>query len=369
MSPKFPGNTLRPIRGVLHAGRGNPGRRGRKGIFHIAEIVIIFLVMFVMIIQISYMPVVESGWEKTKLISQARDMLFSLNAAGIDWSDEAVVSDYIGYAFNSSRIMARVEYVGAPQDDIFVGCLCDGSASCNTFCSWLKGTLEGYNPLTFNKLGVELRVTNTGDINNLMDVIVTNMELNGYEDSLRRYLSSSKGFVLVKDLGPGDFTDYGDALRDYSVTFNMEDMAYSPDYYRIPGYFSDIPNGTGYRYNDSHVFGAFSTDPVRKVLGPGGFEVLRTSTGPPACIAKLSAANNKGRSAWLSDSASRGDDWSALLASLVIWSSEQRRVITDAEIGKEEATVSIYRIPLDTSRPDYMFQPTEVVLTLGYLYS
>ena len=34
----------------------------------------------------------------------------------------------------------------------------------------------------------------------------------------------------------------------------------------------------------------------------------------------------------------------------------------------ERASVSMYRVPEDSGEGDYMFQPMEAVLTLGYWY-
>jgi hypothetical protein len=135
----------------------------------------------------------------------------------------------------------------------------------------------------------------------------------------------------------------------------------------IPKYFAAMPNLTGDRYGMNHDFMAFGGEAVRKKPGPYGKTVALTSSGTPACIAKYSASSSRGRSAWLSDS-SREDDWAVLLTSLIVWSSDQTRVVSGSEMGREVASVSINVLPGDPASEDYMFQPAQAVLTMGYLY-
>jgi hypothetical protein len=360
---------------------------GRKGLFHIVEIVIIALVMFVMIFQISYIPGIESDWSKSRLTVQGRDLLHSIEEKGIRWSDEAAISGFIAGAFNMTQVRYRLELLGAPKESISVGCLCqaDYEPGCRSFCSWLAGMLPGPgSPIRFNGFPTEFTTTETAAIDNIYDVMVSSQPLRGMDMAVASYLSADKGFVLAGDLGSQNFTDYGIILNRYfavegsggspagSVGFNLPALEDVQRYCRIPRYFSHIPNGTGDFYNVTHAFGAFSTDAVRKVSGPRGMVILNaTSTNHPACIASYGASSGLGRTVWVSGDPSRQDDWSVLLTSLILWSSEHRRKITGTDMSVESATTSMYIVPENrTSPPDYnhMFQPMEAVLTLGYLY-
>ena len=111
----------------------------------------------------------------------------------------------------------------------------------------------------------------------------------------------------------------------------------------------------------THTFPAFATDGVQKLSGAEGYVVLSTATAP-ACIAKYPAWAGSGRTAWVSEFPLGQDDTDLLLTSLVLWASEQRRLITDTQMGQEAAKVSMYTMPKDTARADYMFMPMEVVL-------
>lgn len=353
----------------------------RKGLFHIVEIVIITLIMFVVISQTTYIPGTGVDWSGPKLMTLGRDALFSMEEMGMDWSDEGKVRDYLNYSFGDTRIRYSLEYKGVPKESIGVGCLCDGTAGCVSFCNDLDDLLSDKFPASFNNFTVEISAISTTSISNIFDVIVTNQDLSGSHEGVRNFLSAGKGFVLVRDLDQYDFDSYGDTLREFFsvdfepgpgsgsfVRFNMAEAETYPEYYGILNYFSSIPNGTGDRYNTSQRFEAFSSDDAKRMDGRYGRVILQNSLGSAASIAKDSATGSQGRTAWLSGS-SQEEDWSVYLASLVVWSSDHNRPVTGDDMSRAAATVSVYSIPDDTSRPDFMFQPIEVSLSMGYLYS
>lgn len=374
---------MRTFHASLCGTRAAPARR-RKGLFHIVEIVIIALVMFIMIFQISYIPGIESDWSRSRLTVQGRDLLYSLEEKGIGWSNEAEISDFIADAFSTSQVRYRLEFLGAPEKSISIGCLCqpDYEPECGNFCTWLAGMLSGHgSPIKLNGFPTEFTTTETAIIDNIYDVMVSSQPLEGMGTAIDGYLSAGKGFVLVRDLKAQDFSDYGAILTGYfavesaggspsgSVEFNLPALEDRHKYYMIPRYFSHIPNGTGGFYGVDHTFGAFSGDEVGKAPGSRGVVVLNTSTNHPACIASYGASDGIGRTAWVSDS-SRVDDWRVLLTSLILWSSDHSRKITGTEMGVESASASMYIVPENRTLPGYnhMFQPMEAVLTLGYLY-
>jgi len=351
-----------------------------KGLFHIIEIVIITLVMFVMIFQMSSMSSTELDWGKSRLMVQGRDILYSIRESSIEWSYEEGIADFVRDAFNRTNVRHRLELSGAPKESVSVGCLCDGSADCRSFCSWLTGALPWSGTLSFNGMETGFTVTESSSINNIFDVMVSSQPLTGMDTGVVNYLSADRGFILVRDLVSQDFTDYGTVLNYYFsvdssarqgsgiVSFDLEALAENPDYYRIPKYFSHTPNGTGDRYNTTRTFDDFSSDPAQKMPDPQGMTVLKAANGRPACIATRGVSRGLGRTAWLSRESPAQDDWGILLASLILWSSEHTRTITDDDMSIERAAASMYMVPDDTSRADYMFQPMEAVLTLGYLY-
>lgn len=352
----------------------------RKGLFHIFEIVMIVIVMFIMIFQLSSLRGVGSEWSKPKLMTQGRDMLFSMESAGVDWANRFEVERHLEYAFNNTRTSYRLELSGAPKKEISVGCYCPPSG-CGSFCNDLRSLLESQN-LFFNGFDVKLLVYNTDTINFRFDVIVTNnISFAGAEKSISNFVAQGKGFVLVKDLADQDFDDYGTILQDYfslqgpvihtgsgGVSFDLVGMWGDSEYYLIPRYFSMIPNGTGDYYNITNAFGSFSSDRAKRLEGARGFSVLKTSNNMPACVATTSASKGKGRTVWLSYDSETSGDWEVLLTSLVLWSSEHKRLIIEKDMVRESAKVSMYLIPDDIWMQDYMFRPMEIVLTMGYLY-
>lgn len=350
-----------------------------KGLFHIIEIVIISMVMFIMIFQMSYAPRAESDWGKSKLTVQGRDILYTMAEAGVDWSNENEVKGFIENAFNLTQVRYRIEILGIPKKLISVGCLCDGSIGCENFCDSLDNTFPPSGSLSFNGMPTDFTITQTDIISHIYDVIVTNQPLTGLETQIANYLNDNRGFLLARNLGGLDFEGYGDILNSYfaveespgtgggTVEFNLNDLNERPDYSPISRYFSHIPNGTGDFYNITHVFEAFSDDIVKEP-GIDGLMILETANGRPACVAKFWASNGQGRTAWLSGDTTSLDDKDIMMVSLVLWTSEHRRVIAGTDMNVEKTIVSMYMVPNDLSRADYLFQPMEAVLTLGYLY-
>jgi hypothetical protein len=379
------GSRLLPFPPWLYRGRQDnktPVKRCRKGLFHIIEIVIITLVMFVMIFQISLMPENKTDWGKSRLTVQGRDVLHSIRESGIEWSDEDGILGLIDDAFGGTRVRSRLELSGVPRESVSVGCLCQDAykPGCEDFCGRLSGTLPRPGDLSFNGMGTGFTVSETESISNIFDVMVSSQPLTGLDTAFVNYISADKGFIIVRDLLYQDFADYGAMLKHYfavdysetsgsgAVTFELDGLSGNPEYYRIPKYFSHIPNGTGDYYEMAHEFDAFSTDRFEKMPDPQGETVLKTANGHPACVAMQGVSMGLGRTAWLSGDSSSPDDWGILLESLILWSSKHARTIKDDEMGAEKAISSIYVVPDDTSLPDYMFQPMEAVLTLGYLY-
>jgi hypothetical protein len=332
----------------------------------------------VMIFQISYIPRAESDWAKSRLTVQGRDILYAMEGAGVDWSDEDEVSGFMEDAFNMTQVKYRLELVGAPSRYISVGCLCDGGPGCSGFCNGLDSMLPGPGQLSFNGLDTGFTVTETASINNIFDVMVSSQPLTGLDTAISGYLSGDRGFVLVRDLAPQDFSGYGSILRAYfavdefsgqgsgSVTFDVMELGEEPDYYRAARYFSSIPNGTGDRYNVTHVFEGFAADPVQRTAE--GMTILKTFNNYPACIASWGVLSGLGRTAWISGGSTSLDDKEVMVTSLVLWSSRHRRAIASTDMNVEKTVVSMYRVPGNAGQPDYMFQPMEAVLTLGYLY-
>ncbi len=351
----------------------------RKGLFHIVEIVLISLVLFFLLSQAFRFTVTEPEWGTSKLITQGRDALFSMDAMGVDWSDAGELDRHLDRILNRTRLNYRLELRGMPHETVTVGCLCDGSAGCRDFCTWLDGVM-GSKDLSFSGLKVNFTVIETDTIGDLYDVMVSTQGLEGLERLLPNYLMNNKGFVLVRDLDSADFAAWEGMLMDYfavaesggsgsgSVQFNLYELAYYPDYNRVTIYFRNMPNGTGSFYGTDHVFGPFSSEPVAKTPTAEGKAILRTGSGHPASIMKLAASSNRGRTAWLSYDTGREDDWSVFLASLVMWASEHRRVLIESDMQRISGIASMHLVPGDPASGDFIFNPVEAVLTMGHLY-
>ena len=108
---------------------------------------------------------------------------------------------------------------------------------------------------------------------------------------------------------------------------------------------------------------------VKKVFDPGGKVILEYSPEVVAGIAKDNAFNGYGRTAWVAEDAETTEEGQNLLTALLMWSSGDVRFVNGTEMGKVDSISSYYFVPDQVSSPDYIFQPIEAMLSMGYRFS
>jgi hypothetical protein len=92
--------------------------------------------------------------------------------------------------------------------------------------------------------------------------------------------------------------------------------------------------------------------------------LLQNNTQLPACIVNSNIVNDKGRTAWLaySDPAA-SQDVGNMLKTLVVWAAGDENDVITNDVRNVPVVNSIYK-----TYSNDMYQPVEIVLTMGNLY-
>ncbi|MCX6814217.1 MAG: hypothetical protein NTY20_00985 [Candidatus Aenigmarchaeota archaeon] len=92
--------------------------------------------------------------------------------------------------------------------------------------------------------------------------------------------------------------------------------------------------------------------------------LIQRSTQLPACVVNSNIVDDRGRTAWLAyaDPAAN-QDISNMLRTLVVWAAGDENVIIKNEVRNVPVVTSLYKI-----YDQDMYQPVEIVLTMGNLY-
>ncbi len=348
----------------------------RTGFIHIVEIVIITLVVFVLVTQFTAIPPARADWDEAKLNIQGQELLYSVDAMGINWLDPEEVRDALDPVLQESTLKYSVTVKNAIKSNILVGCVCT-----NSEFEAINSTLT---PFTLNNQDVNFSVVQIDPTSErvsfpvYLDVIVIGNYLLDQGGGLgpliidlENYLAEGKSVLEIRDLSVQDF---GDFVQGYifgvkwdaglpDPTSSRINFAVSPNstFYSIYKYFRHIPGGI-----NTTVWNGFDNFLDNEKVDretDGNTEVIlrQDGTGVPALIVKEGIVANSGRSAWLS----AGDDTAErriLLKALVAWLAGNINEVVPGEI-REPASFSIFRvINID------MFQPVEVVLNLGYIF-
>ncbi len=354
-----------------------------KGFMHIVEIIIVLLAMFVIVVQFVNTPGIDTDWSGVSLSTKVNDMLHSLEAAGIDWFNGDEVSAAINSTLNMSNIVYSVKLRNVIKPGIRVGCVCFNDGEYGQVSGTLQNpafSINGQDP------GFTVENITTDDLPFDYDVIVV-MDRNISYTNAYKYLADGGGLVEVRDLnlqlaGPGEnFGDMGyvhqrlfgiafsssmPSPSEAEIAFNAQAGYPNSTYYNIYKYFYHIPNGTGMKINESHMFADFleSDEQIEIVLPSARALLNQTSAGSPALIANKAAASDRGRTAWLSGGASlANDDMSVLLKSLVIWASGEEYDVAPGFTMSGPVKATMYKV-YNTD----MMQPVEIELMMGSIY-
>jgi hypothetical protein len=351
----------------------------KKGFIHILEIIIVMVGVFVLIMQLVGTPRVDTDWTNVLFSLRANDMLYTLDASGIDWFDGAAVGMAINSSLNASNLLYAVRLKNVIREGISVGVISNTDQEYSTLESSLRSPLFSINGQT-PSFGVA-RIT-SGEMPFSYDVIFVINKDFGLSDA-EKFLANGGGIVEIRDLSvalagsnPGMGTIHN---RLFGVAFSSEvhvgsgavsftDRAKdsSKKYFNIYNYFHHIPNGTGMKINETHYFQNFlePTNEKMDAISPAEAVLSVDGSGAPALVLNEGMSSGRGRTAWLSAGLPlSSDDTSVLLKSLAVWASgEERQVVPGSGLGSS-VTAYMYKV---YNRD--MMQPVEVALTIGSVY-
>ena len=331
----------------------------KKGFIHIVEIVVISLVMFVLVIQLTSIPGVRSDWDRTKLLLMGNDVLFTLDAKGVNWLDKNEVESGLREVLNNTNLNFGLEVKNALKANITVGCIRCSSNELDE----LRSVLGSF---TLNGERVSFIVTALETLPLWLDVAYLGKDaLPDLENDIKDFLRAGKGVVEVRDLTSIDtgraeifgLETWGTAPDGSNVIFSVDE---SSKYWNIRKYFWHILNNPGWVSFDGFLA------PSENVSVPAGDEervVLKEyTTGAPALVVNELGS---GRAVWLSGGNNSLEERRVLIKTLVAWAAGETYRVVPADI-KDPQTFSLHTII--NKSPNPMFQPVEIVLSLGYIF-
>lgn len=361
-----------------------------KGFIHIVEIVIVILTMFTVVMQLLSTPQMDTDWSRVALSMKANDLLYSMEASGINWFDRVQVEKAINGTLNMSNVIYSVELGNVIKPLIRVGCVCYKEGELARVENALSNPAFSINgqPAAFEVANITAAdATSPPDMPFDFDVIVA-MDHNISYTNAYRYLAKGGGIVEVRDLNlelagqnAGDMWDVHNRLfgiewsnlmpgpSSAEITFNAEVASPKSSYYNVYNYFHHIPNSTGMKINESHKFTDFLEDTEKlMIISPSAKTLLNQSgTGSPALVLNKAMAENKGRTAWLSGMPAgmslTDDDKAVLMKSLVVWASGERYNLIPGIQMVSSVKATMFKL----YNKD-MMQPIEVTLSMGAIY-
>ena len=354
----------------------------RVGFIHVVEIVIITLVVFILVTQFSTLPVARGDWDEAKLNLQGYDLLYSADKTGVNWLDPEEVRGVLDPVLEGTTLRYSVTIKNALKANILVGCICT-----NPEFNTIEGILT---PFTFNGEDINFSLAQIDptveDVSFPVyyDVIIVGNavfdQMGGigpYLVDVENYLAEGKGIVDIRDLDAQDFgvEDNRGFIQEYifglrwneglpDPNFNRINFAVPENstYYKLYKYFTYIPSGINASGWDG--FNNFLSGEKADKAADGIVEVIlrQEGTNVPAMIVKEGIVAGAGKSAWLSGGDDTREERKALIRTLVTWMAGDEYPVVPGEV-RDPTTFSIYRVVnID------MFQPIEVILSLGYIF-
>ncbi|MFQ5647635.1 MAG: hypothetical protein ACE5FW_00175 [Candidatus Aenigmatarchaeota archaeon] len=329
----------------------------KKGFIHIVEIVIISLVVFVLVIQIATIPRAEAEWDRTKLILQGNDILHTLNAKGVNWLSRTDVVGNLTEVLAGTNLRYRILVRNAIPANITIGCLACTPGELEELESALAGsfTLNGER-IRFNVHPAALdSIPPWG-----LDVAcLGRAALPGLEMQVEDFLAGGGGVLEIRDLEAADTAERADifGLETWETAPGTGNIEFNPGlgpdsrHWSIWKYFRHIPSGLDFSLWSS--FDGFLEPTEDRVI------LRELASGAPALVVNEYYG---GRAAWLSDGDNTLEDRKALIRALAAWAAGDTYEVVPADIREPQA------FSLHTVINQDMFQPIEIVLSLGYIF-
>ncbi|MEM5797892.1 MAG: hypothetical protein QXP39_00645 [Candidatus Aenigmatarchaeota archaeon] len=310
-----------------------------RGFVHVVEVMIIGLLLFTILSQFSFLPSTTSDWEKAKLKLLGWDMLFSLDASGINWLNRTEI-EYKMQQILPENIVYHIN-ISAPPESIAV---------CTNNEGWTSQRLRGQ---TLNKEHIQFSITSlTGSCQVVL--LVGNHGLT--KDAISDFINKGKFVVEARDFS-NEF-EIDDVQSDiFGLTWSGQNTgnaswAITPKEHEWPiyNYFHAAKNSTGQTWPEPWNFSfasnvSASTD-AKSILifeNDAGGLVLTNST------------------AWLPEKTCDGYD--ELLQAVVIWAASKNGF----SIGSREMVRPVKFVFFKIIDDDF-FQPISIELMLGYRY-
>jgi hypothetical protein len=360
----------------------------RKGFIHVVEIIAVVLAVFVLIFQLMNTPAVNTDWSSIVAKNRANDLVYSLEASGVNWFNYDSVWSRINSTVNQSNMIYSVELRNVIKPGIRVGCVCYNSGEFAEVEGALRSpsfSINGQNP-DFEVFNITDSGTGKPDMPFDYDVIIV-MDYNiSYTDTYK-YLGNGGGVIEVRDLtreiaGGNSGDSWAVHTKLFGVNWSVDaphpsssaiqftsfSGSFNTTFYNIQNYFYHIPNSSGMRINQTHSFADFLnyedtvnvtyeyTDTQKVIL-------YQLGTNSPALVANIGMVDGKGRAAWMPEAALNDDDMSVLLKSLSVWASGERYMLIPNVQMYNPSSSTLYKVYSAD-----MFQPVEIILTLGNIY-
>ena len=377
----------------------------KKGFMHIVELVVISLLMILVVYQLYRNVPSESFWDRAQLSTLSGDILHSLDAKGVSWTDTGQVEAELIRLLGRTNIIFDIEIQNLPKPDLWVGCICT-EPEYGEYSGALTGTF------TLNGMDYRIRMERISpqqpEFPLIYDVIIIGKDpemLEGYQRSLEKYLLAGRGVIEIRDFDQPHVSNDDAQLNifglewdagavdpgvpTYKIEFNTPPES---RYYNIRKYFLAIPNVSGNPdsiddfINETFLFSNFLTSEERLWPHDNNDEravlwVRGIIPRSPALIVRDKVFKGKGRTAWLSAGyqGGEGEENAVLIKSLILWTSGETFHITGHEIKNPETSYLIdvlkrsriaYKNPtIDelVEQKKTFFHPLKIVLLLGYV--
>jgi hypothetical protein len=361
----------------------------RKGFFRIVEVVIVSVLVFITLAQLYAVPKANQPWATTKLSVMSQDLLYSLDAKGVDWFDQVEVNRTL-YEILPKTMGYAVSVKQDVRPQMRIGCVCS-PANCALLTPILADFTLNNIFRNFTLICIAPGTLDLGtSAHNQTDAILIcgNQALTPAQiTSAERYLSNGKGIVEISDLTEpmvsgsrwygevmnmkwSDATNFpsGRAVFPYMDTDERR-YPVKKIFYGIPPALPSFGNFSNF-VNLNNVYPADDASEKIVVAQLNSYYVGGSIDGAPVPLSMLDwGVNGSGRVAWMSNTSISGgtdDENSAkkLLKSLVIWAASGREYDIVSGTVSTSATASMRKVYGGSG--GNMYEAVRIYLTVGY---
>ncbi len=357
-----------------------------KGFLHIVEVIIVAMLVFVILSQFYSIPKADPSWGTPKLTVMSQDLLYTLDASGVDWSDAAEVNHTLYYLVpRTMSYSLSLNYPIRPR--MRIGCVCDDV----NYSILESGVLSDFTVNGIQRRMVHEQIEpyaftlNEAQMGNDVILICGNVNVNGVlENRMGEYLSRGNGIVHFANLT-------SDVVESswHSLLFNLEWVydsesvpppsgeAYFPyaesseKRYMIEKIFTSMPPAPA-GFNGFNNFVSESVYPAEgnpsRILVRQGLNYIGGSyEGRYVPLSVINwGVNGTGRTAWMSwagiskDTQAENEN-KQLLKSLIVWAASGKDYPIITNRMNQGAKASMRKVFNED-----MYETVKVELSVGY---